>query len=214
MKIRSVVSVRQTSACQRAKVCAFSQGAFTFTEMMVSLAILLVVSTGIISSHYFGLRMYEITRTRLGVSDATRNGFNQLTEEIRNAKAIQIGQGTLTTFTESGMNTLQQGNAVQIYPSTDKAIFIRYFRDAKDQNIKRVTDNFADISVLAQSVSNAVVFTCEDFSGNVLTNRQSSFAVGIRFQFGALPDTQVPVGPGNYYDSYQWQTRITRRAGE
>lgn len=214
MRIRSVVSVRQTRACQRAKACAFSQRAFTFTEMMVSLAILLVVSTGIISSHYFGLRMYEITRTRLGASDATRNGFNQLTEEIRTAKAIQIGQGTLTTFAESGVNTLQQGNAVQIYPTADKAIFIRYFRDDKDQNVKRVTDNSADISVLAQSVSNAVVFTCEDFSGRVLTNRQSSFAVGIRFQFCALPDTQAPVGPGNYYDSYQWQTRITRRAGE
>ncbi len=214
MKIRLVVSVRQAEPKRPVGSRIFGEGAFTFTEMMVSLSILVVVSAGIISSHYFGLRMYEITRTRLGASDATRKTFNLLSEEIRAARTVKIGQGTLVSFTEPRVNTAQQGNSIQIYPSASTSVFVRYFRDPTDRRVKRGIGNPTNVSVLAQSVRNPVIFTCEDLAGHVLTNRQGSYALGIRFQFDALPDTGVPVGPGNYYDSYQWQTKITRRAGE
>ena len=214
MKTGSTGTVRPVVTCGFFQPRCHAQRAFTLSGLMVAMALLVVVSGGILASHIFGLRLYEFTRTRLGASDAARKAVNQLTAEIGSATSLKVGEGTLQSFQEPDVNTPQQGNAIELYPSTNTSVFIRYFLDPADDKLKRVTEDPTQVSVLAHSVSNAVVFTCEDFAGNVLSNRQGSYVVAVRLNFYSLQDLQVPVGPSNYYTSYRLQAKINRSTGD
>src|SRR5688500_231320 len=91
---------------------------FTLTEVMISVAILMVVTAALITSHLFGLRMHELTKVKLGVNEDSRQALSILTEEIRTAKSVKIGSGTLTAFTEVARNVSQTANAIQVYPTS------------------------------------------------------------------------------------------------
>jgi hypothetical protein len=58
------------------------------------------------------------------------------------------------------------------------------------------------------------VFSSEDFAGNVLSNSFNNRVICVRLQFFRLDDPTIAIGAGHYYDFYQLQTRITRRALE
>ncbi len=105
------------------------QAGFTVTEIMVASVVFLFVIGGVMTGHYFGLSMYGITQERLGASDATRKAINLLSTEIRSALSLKIGTGTVSSFTEIAINTPQQGNSIQIYPTASTNVFIRYYRD-------------------------------------------------------------------------------------
>lgn len=188
--------------------------AFALPNLMVAMAIMLMVLAGITSSHLFGLRMFELTRAKLGASDEARAAISKLVEEIRSSKLVRVGNGSLAAFSETAVNTLQRGNALQIYPSSSTNQYIRYFWDPSDRRLKRATNNAATASIVANSVSNAFVFSCEDFSGKILTNNSNNRVIGLNLQFYQLQYPTVRIGPGNYYDYYQLRTRITRRALE
>src|SRR6185295_3081945 len=93
------------------------QAAFTLPELLVSMAVFLFVMTAIISSHAFGLRMYELTKAKLGASDEARAAISKLTVEVRNGKVIRIGTGDLSSFAEVPVDSQQKGSAIQIYPT-------------------------------------------------------------------------------------------------
>lgn len=188
--------------------------AFALPNLMVAMAIMLMVLAGITTSHLFGLRMFELTRAKLGASDEARAAISKLIEEIRSSKIVRVGNGNLSAFTEMPVNALQRGSALQIYPSQNTNQYIRYFWDAADRRLKRATNNAAAASIVANCVSNAFVFTSEDFTGKILTNNSNNRVIGLNLQFYQLQYPTVNIGPGNYYDYYQLRTRITRRTLE
>jgi hypothetical protein len=59
-----------------------------------------------------------------------------------------------------------------------------------------------------------MVFTSEDFAGNVLNNNLNNRVIGVTLQFYQLEAPPVLIGPGSLYDFYQLRTKITRRALE
>jgi hypothetical protein len=131
--------------------------------------------------------------------------------DIRSAKRVRVGQGDLGSFKECSINTPQQGNAVEIYPTSQTNRFVRYYVDASDKMLKWTTNGAAAATVMAHSVSNLVVFTAEDFAGNVLTNNDNNQVIGLNLQFSQLFNSSMPVGPGNFLDYYQIRTRVTLR---
>jgi len=185
--------------------------AFTLPELMIATSIFSLVSAGVLVGHLFGMRLLEVTRPKLGTNQESRRALGLLMADLRSAKILRIGNGDLVSFTSVVINTTQQGNAIEIYPSTDTNVFIRYFWDASDQKLKRTLDGALATSV-AHSISNSLVFSAEDFAGNVLTNFQSNCLVGVSLQFYELENPKVSIGPGQYYESYQLQTRLMRRA--
>ena len=191
-----------------------AQLAFTITEMMISLSLLGLVLGGVITSHLFGLRMYEISKVKLGASDEARKAISLMISEIRSAKIIALGDGSLSTFSEVPMNTLQQGTAIQINSSTNTNFFIRYFWDVTDNKLKRTTNGSSAVSIVADYITNNLVFTSEDYTGTVLTNNQNNRVIGLTLQFYQLQYPVVRIGPGNLYDFYQLRTKITRRTLE
>jgi prepilin-type N-terminal cleavage/methylation domain-containing protein len=190
------------------------ESAFTLPEMMIALAILTLVLLGVISSHLFGVKLLEITKSKLGASDQAREAISKLISEIRSAKMIKIGNGNLSTFAEIADGLPQQGSAVQIFGSTNTSTYAVYFRDSTDQKLKRAFTGSAALTTIVQSITNTTVFTSEDFSGNVLSDNQNNRVIGLILQFYQIQYPIIPVGPGNYYDYYQLRTRITRRTLE
>lgn len=187
--------------------------AHTLTEMMVGMAIVLLVMAGVLSAHVFGLRLFEVTKTKLGASDDARVAIGLMVTEIRSAKLIRVGNGSAGSFVEAPLDTPQQGNAVQIHPSSSPTNFVRYYRDPADQKLKRQPDA-GPATVVASAITNALVFTAEDFSGTILTNNENNRVIGLTLQFCQLEYPSVAIGPGNLYDFYQLRTKITRRTLE
>ncbi|MHB8521768.1 MAG: hypothetical protein ACYDH9_13545 [Limisphaerales bacterium] len=188
--------------------------AFTMAEMMVTTSIFMMVIGGVIASNLFGMRMLTLTQTKLGNSDVSRRTLDLLIGDIRTAKKVSVGTGSFTSFTAFGVNTPQRGNAIQVYPSTTNNVFTRYYWDSTDQNLKRMTSGAQTPVIVANSVSNSLVFTREDLAGNVVSNNQSHSVVGVTLQFSQLLFPPVNIGSNSYYDSYQLQARITRRLQE
>jgi type II secretory pathway pseudopilin PulG len=188
--------------------------AFTLNELMITLSIIMVVLTGILYAHLTGVRMFQITRAKLGASDEARSAINLLIDEIRTAKLVKIGSGSLSTFTEVGVDTTQNGSAVQVYKTTDTNKFVRYFWDSSDRRLKRTTNGSSAVSIVANSVTNQLIFTAENYLGQPLTNNQNNRVIALTLQFYQIQYPVVKIGPGEYYDFYQLRTKITRRALE
>lgn len=188
--------------------------AFTFPEMMITLSIAMVVMGGALVAHIFGLRLFQISQAKLGANQEARKAINRLMDEIRSGKMVKVGSGSLSNFTEVGVNSSQQGSAIQIYPTTDTNNFIRYFWDSADKRLKRTTNGASAVSIVVNSITNQLVFTAEDFRGNILTNNENNRVIGMMLQFYQIQYPIVYIGPGQYYEYYQIATKITRRTLE
>jgi prepilin-type N-terminal cleavage/methylation domain-containing protein len=208
MKIPSL----RLSGCQRALRLA-SPG-FTLTEVLVAMGIFVGLMAMMMVANMFGIRMHEMTKVKLGASDEARRAVNLLSTEVRSAKIIRIGNGNATEFTEIPINTLQQGSAIQIHSTTNTGQFVRYFWDSEDSQLKRTVNGSNVVTVVANFITNQLVFTSEDGFGNVLTNNQNNRVIGLKLEFYQLQYPVVKIGPGNFYDYYRLSTKVTRRALE
>ena len=188
--------------------------AFTLTEVMVASAIFSIVVLGTISANLFGMRMYQVTKAKLGASEEAREAVSRLVNEIRSAKIVRVGHGDYSGFTNVAPGEAQMGNALQIHPSTNTASYIRYFWDPDDQRFKRTTDSGGDSIVIASHIRNDLLFRAEDHRGTVLTNNQNNRVINLKLEFFQIQYPIVNVGPGGLFDYYKLETRVTRRALE
>ncbi len=189
------------------------QFGFTLSEVIIASTFLLMVLLAVVSVHLFGLRMFELTRAKLGAGDEARRAINLLSTEIRAAKVVDVGALDGTNFTECAMYAPQQGSALRVQPTMDPAQWICYYL-ASDTCLKRFTSVSSAPTVVAHSITNSIVFTAEDYAGTILTNNFNNRVIGVTLQFYQIQYPIIKVGAGNYYDFYQLQTRITRRALE
>jgi hypothetical protein len=186
--------------------------AFTIPEFLITSTIVVFIMGAVIACHLVGLRMFEMTKAKLGASDDARRAISSMITEIRSAKIVRVGEGDVNAFKEIGLNTPHIGSAIQVYPSTDTNVWIRYFWDGSDQKLKRATNGSVTPTLIASAVSNQMVFSAEDYTGTPLINNAQDYVIGLNLQFFQLQYPRVSIGPGNYYDYYQLQTRITPRA--
>jgi hypothetical protein len=186
--------------------------AFTLTELLVAGSVFLFVVGGVVLGNSFGMRMVSITQPKLVAAGRLRSVVSQLYTDINSAKFVRVGNGGLSSFVAVGIGSPKQGNAIEIYPSSDTNCFIRYYLDTADKKLKRMTNGAGSPAIIANAISNSQVFTGEDFGGNVLTNSQPSMAIGVRLQYYQLDGPATPVGVTNYYKSYSQTNLIAWRA--
>lgn len=188
--------------------------AFTLTEILVTMAIFSFAVMGMIGLHIFGLKLDKMVEVKLQATEDARIALSELTRDIRGAGVVKVGTGDASSFTEAGFNTLQEGNALQIYPvKTNTTSYVRYYVDT-DNELKRLASGSGTPTVVSAWVTNSTIFTSEDFSGNVLSNNFNNRVIGIDLEFYKLDNPMVQFGSGNFYDYYRLQTRVTRRALE
>jgi prepilin-type N-terminal cleavage/methylation domain-containing protein len=178
--------------------------AFTLTEMMVAVTILLLVTGGVITAHMWGLRISIFDQRKLVATDWARRTFGQITQQVQECNAVQVGSITNGAFQGLLDGEPQQGSALLIYPTTNTTSFIVYFVNPADQTL-RCTDTTGATVILADSVTNGL-FTAQDFSGNVLTNSMNNRVINISLGFYQPASYQVSA------DSYQLAMSVTRRA--
>jgi hypothetical protein len=190
------------------------QAGWTLVETTITASLLVLIMAGMLGVHIGGLRMYEITRAKLGASDDARRALNLLITEVKEAKIVRIGSGGLGSFTEVSSDAPQLGSAIQIYATTNTNTFVRYFWNSTSRQLERTTNGSSSATVVAHAITNSLVFRAENAQGVVLTNNQNNRVIALQLQFNQLISPSVQIGPGQLFDFYQIRSKITRRALE
>lgn len=185
--------------------------AFTITETLISMSLLTMVIGGVVYSHVMGMRLNAITMAKLGVSQQARRAFNRLQDEVRSATTVTIGNGTATAFTAISNGTAQAGMAVQIYPTTNNATWVRYYFETNLTELRRVDSTLAAPVTIAQYLTNSIIFQAEDHAGTVLTGPSNNRVLSVCLRFYQLEYPQTKIGTNNAYDFYKLESKITRR---
>jgi len=189
------------------------QRAFTLAELLITMAVFTLLMAALLSAHLMGMRMRRVSETKLSATASARKSLNYVRDEIRTAKTITVGSGNDSTFTVIPNFSQQIGNAVQICATTNTNSFVRYYIDASEQALMRVASTNPTPQLIADSITNALAFTAEDFQGNVLTNAQKTRVVRMMLEFY---QREYALGgstnPSAQWDYFRVQTRVTRRA--
>ena len=184
---------------------------FTLPEILIATTVFLLMITGIIVANLFGLRMFQITETKLNAITWSRETVGNITAEVHGCDSLQIGNVTTNGDFDGLLDgEAQQGNALLINPTTDTNSYIIYFVNSPDQTFRQAmhitkpggTNNVT----LADSVTNLIAFTAQDFSGNVLTNNVNNRVIHLTLEIHQ---------PARYLqgaDYYKIETSVTRRA--
>lgn len=186
--------------------------AFTLTETLIAGTVFLLAIAGVLVANTFGMRVMGITQPKLAASGEVRNTMTKLITDIRSAKFVHVGNGSLSAFTNAAAGTPKEGNAIELYNTADTNVFIRFFRDTADKKLKRFVSGATNATIVANAISNSIVFRAEEWGGMVLTNEQNNLVIRIALQYYELDGTATPVGTNNYYKSFTLTNWIAHRA--
>jgi hypothetical protein len=210
--------------------------ATTLPEMMISLMVFGLLVMGLISVNLFGLRQDELVNSKLGANDGSRVAFDLMLNEIRGGKYVQIGTGWHTNFIPI-TNGLQQGDTIQISPSTNTLAFIYYYIDTNSSDVNYnclvrigttnngVTNIFITNIICSyltnmptQWATNGLMFQAFDYTGtNIMTVDPATvsnynYVIGFLLQFSQFQYPQTKVGSNYFFNYYQIQFQASRRS--
>ena len=195
--------------------------AFTLIEVLVASTLLSLVVAAIISAHLFGLNMSLTSAIKLDAADDGRITLFRLMQDIRGAFTMQIGEGTINSFTLASSNSLQCGNAIQLFASTNRVDYIRYYYESN--RLCRTEDGQTSTFVTANSITNKItvyeggktnvipIFSEIELDGDTLTNTAPFASVRVYLKFVKLNTSRIIIGPSNLVDFYNLDTIITPR---
>ncbi len=93
---------------------------------------------GIIAANLFGLRLFQVTQTKLNVTTWARETVEQITAEVHACNAVWVGNITTNGVFEGLLDgETQQGAALLIYPTTDTNSYIVYFVNPSDETFRQ-----------------------------------------------------------------------------
>jgi type II secretory pathway pseudopilin PulG len=214
--------------------------AFTLAEMLIAMTIFTMVIGAMVATQLFGLRVYTLAATKLSATAGSRKALNQMRDQIRQAKTLNVGivnNGDVTTFNALGLTNNQVGNALLVYPTTNTSTYTYFYLNTTTTTnctLMQYTaaSNAANTSILTNTyvlagyITNQDIFTAQDWTGNILTNENQNdnglesipnrLVIYVKLQFYEWEYPIAVVGTntgfGNMYDYYQLRTKITRRA--
>ena len=176
---------------------------FTLPELLISITVFSLLVIGIVFAHLYGLSMFRITETTLNATDDARKTIGKMADEIRTCKDTWVGNVKNGLFAAQLDGEIQQGTSLLI---SNQANYVMYFVNPSDQSFRRTTSTVGSAIVIAESITNTVVFSVKDHLGNVLTNNQNNRVIHLNLEFyQAKRHMQVA-------DYYQLETSVTRRA--
>jgi len=189
---------------------------FTLAELMIASATLIMVFGAVVAINLWGLAMTQRSEIWLLTSDDARRSMGMLHEDVRTASAIYVGTGSLAGFTNAGVSSIQAGNAMKLYASTNTNSWILYYFDAPSSTLFRTNWDGTSVGdfriVSANPVTNDnYIFTMQDYLGNVLSNATPYPVIGVYLSFTALQNPQIEIAPGSPVDFYQINSKIAPR---
>lgn len=188
--------------------CRLARG-FTLSEIVVAMSVFILVVAGVLSAHLFGLRMFKANESKLITTEWSRRTFGKITDEIRACNSVSIlNVDTNGNFTGLLDGETQQGNALQIYQTTNTDSYILYFLNLADQSFRQTMaqPSGTNTIVLAELITNTIVFSAEDLAGNVQTNLLNNRMIHLTLEF-YQPQRFMEVE-----HHYKLETSVTRRS--
>lgn len=206
---------------------------FTLVEMVISSAVYMFILVGVVVAiQIFALRIYTLAATKLTATQGSRKALNQIRDDIRQGKLLQVGSTDNSgNFTAVNVTNGAVGNALQIFQTTNQAApYSLYYLQTNspggvssncllyisvDANGNSTTVN------LASYITNTDVFCAESWDNwptNAMTpttnNVWNNQIYSVKFQFYQWEYPIAVVGGIglNAYDYYQLRTRVCRRA--
>jgi len=173
--------------------------------------VFMLLLAGIIAANLFGLRMFQLNQNKLNATEWSRNTFGKITHEIQTCDAVSVGNmDTNGDFVGLLNGEPQEGTAIQIQPDTNATSLIYYFLDSSDETFRRteLLPGGTNTFILADSVTNTLVFSAQDYSGNVLTNSLNDQVIHLLLEFYQPQSFMVDA------DYYKLETSVTRRSAQ
>jgi prepilin-type N-terminal cleavage/methylation domain-containing protein len=182
---------------------------FSLPEVLIAMTVFLLVVGGIISANLFGLKMFQVTETKLNVTTWSRETVEKMAAEVHACDTVWVGNITTNGVFEGLLDgETQEGTALLIYPTANTNNYIIYFINPSDQTFRRTTDEVGTAKVLADSITNIMIFAAQNFSGKVLTNSDNNRVIHLTLEFHQ--PARFMMGA----DYYKLETSMTRRAGQ
>jgi prepilin-type N-terminal cleavage/methylation domain-containing protein len=181
---------------------------FTLIEMMTASVVFCMVMMALVYTQIFGLRQDQLAQSKLGASDSSRRGFNQLSLDVRSAKIWSVGNGSSSSYTALTNGAVQQGNALQLSLTTDTNIYIRYYFETASGRLYRKRTGQSP-SLICKDLTNTMYFEAEDHRGVVQTDLSHKGVIHVMLQFAQFQYPQTVVGTGYLYDFYKMEFRLT-----
>ena len=180
--------------------------AFTLPELMVSMTIFLILVGGVVAANVYGLKMYQITATKLNATESVRKAVGKMADEIKSCRTTWVGNmGTNGVFTAKLDGEVQSGGGLLVRSTTNNTVYSIYFLNTTDKTFRRTT-SAGVTTMLARQVTNTTLFTVQDYLGNVLTNNANNRVIHFAIQLFQ------PKKFGTIADYYLLETSVTRRA--
>jgi hypothetical protein len=194
-----------------------ARSAFTLPEILISSTVFVTfITLGMIGVQLFGIRSGQLSATKMVASADSLRTLSQVRDQVRGAAAVQVGNFTsnTATFTAIGHGTNQSGNAVQVFPGTNMANYLVFYRNIDSTNTPHLyvytvaSDGTTSSQLLAKWVKNTNCFSAEDHTGTILTSGQNDCTIYMSLQFYEK-EYVFSSHPTNYY---YLETRATPRA--
>lgn len=185
------------------------RGGFTLPEILIALTVFLLLLAGVLSANVFGLRMFQVNATKLNATEWARNNFGKITEEVRASKSVVILNGdTNGAFAGLLDGELQQGSGLQIFPTENTNFYTLYFVNSSDATFRRrvATATGTNTVTLADSITNTIAFSAQDFSGKLLMTAANNRVIHVLLEFYQPERFLLDA------DYYKLETSVTRRA--
>ncbi|HAO79868.1 MAG TPA: hypothetical protein DCQ92_13015 [Verrucomicrobia subdivision 3 bacterium] len=204
-----------------------NRSAFTLVEIMISAGVYLVIFVGVmVAIQVFALRVYTLAATKLTATQSSRKALNQIRDDIRQGKLIQVGKSDNSgSFTAVAGTNGAVGNAIQIFGTTNLgAPYSIYYLQTNtvgsvsSNNLMAtiVTSISSSTYKLSTYITNLDIFAAEDCYGNTISNVMKNnqvFTVKLQFYQWEYPISYISTNGGaNAYDYYQLRTKVCRRA--
>lgn len=185
-----------------------SRQGFTVIEVVLAATVFSMVILGLVYTQIFGLRQDQLAQSKLGASDSSRRGFNQLSLDVRSAKLWSIGNGSASSYTEIETGELQQGNAIQLSLTTDTNLYIRYYFETNTGKLYRMRKS-QQPSLICKDLTNTMYFQAQDHRGTPQTTLSHKGVINVMLQFAQFQYPQTLVGAGHLYDYYKMEFKLT-----
>jgi hypothetical protein len=204
------------------------QAAYTLVEMLISAGIYLFIFVGtLVAVQIFALRVYTLAATKLTATQGSRKALNQIRDDIRQAKGLQVGNADNSgNFTPYSGTNLAVGNALEIFSTTNfggPPYSIYYLQTNNPGGVSSnilcwmtVGNGVTNAFKLSTYITNLDVFSAQDCWGNTITNclkNNQVFTVKFQYYQWEYPIAVISSNSAaNAYDYYQLRTRVCRRA--
>ena len=157
---------------------------FTLPEILIAMTVFLLVVGGIISANLFGLRMFQITETKLNVTKWSRETVGKITDEIHACNTVSVGN---VDDERRFRGAAGWGDAAGQRPSNlsdhEHQQLHHLFCQSGRPDLPANGSRRGNTVILADSVTNTLAFSAQDFSGNVLTNSQNNQVIHLTLEF-------------------------------